>query len=200
MCKECRKTPAKKKVKGKRIKIKKRSENKDIEQLRYEYIQIQIANLVRELIDDGLKIDNVVNGIILDYRNLGNISDKTRNNILERDQYSCRICGSKKNLDIHHRIKRRNGGDHTPDNLITLCRRCHRYIETCDYDYAVNQCIENAKKNNSICTNEINPELSLSMMESAFPGLMEKYRDDKDICTLLDEIIDDLESLANNYM
>ena len=200
LCKECRKTPTEKREKGKRIKIKKRS-NKDIEQHRFEYLKLQTEHLVRELIEDGLKTDNVVYGIVLDYRNLGIISDETRNIVFERDQYRCRICGSKKNLEIHHRIKRRNGGDHTPDNLILLCQICHRYIDTCDYDYAVNRCIENVIKNNSsLCTNDINPELSLSMMESAFPRLMDKYRDDMVICALLDEIMDDLEKLANDYV
>ena len=46
--------------------------------------------------------------------------------ILIRDGHRCRICGSEEYLHIHHR-----DGDPTndrPDNLITLCERCHSRI------------------------------------------------------------------------
>ncbi len=46
----------------------------------------------------------------------------------------CRRCGTSADLDIHHVIPRRIGGlDHT-DNLIPLCKSCHKIVEcfTCD--------------------------------------------------------------------
>jgi hypothetical protein len=37
----------------------------------------------------------------------------------------CRACGVG-NVDVHHVVHRRLGGDGHPDNLIPLCRDCHQ--------------------------------------------------------------------------
>lgn len=50
-----------------------------------------------------------------------------RNLVLERDGYKCRICGSDKGLEVHHILPRKLGGTDHPENLITLCRKCHLY-------------------------------------------------------------------------
>jgi predicted XRE-type DNA-binding protein len=42
--------------------------------------------------------------------------------ILLRDKGRCRKCGSKKNIEVHHKKGRI---DNTPKSLITLCRKCH---------------------------------------------------------------------------
>ena len=49
----------------------------------------------------------------------------TKDEIVARDGYCCADCGSRDNLDINHIIPRHKGGQDTPDNLITLCERCH---------------------------------------------------------------------------
>jgi len=49
------------------------------------------------------------------------ISDRIR----KRDGYKCAICGSKKELEVHHIVPLSKGGTSREDNLITLCRRCH---------------------------------------------------------------------------
>ena len=49
-----------------------------------------------------------------------------------RDGYKCRVCGAnpKKNpqvrLEVHHIIRRADGGTDTPDNVVTLCDDCHK--------------------------------------------------------------------------
>lgn len=53
--------------------------------------------------------------------------------ILERDSYRCQSCGLRKELDVHHIIPRGRGGSDNPDNLITLCRRCHHNIHVMSY-------------------------------------------------------------------
>jgi len=45
--------------------------------------------------------------------------------ILERDNHTCRECGSKDGVQVHHRKGRKSGGKHSPANLITLCQKCH---------------------------------------------------------------------------
>lgn len=46
--------------------------------------------------------------------------------VMERDGHKCRMCGRSEGLaDVHHIIKRSQGGDDSADNLMTLCRSCH---------------------------------------------------------------------------
>jgi 5-methylcytosine-specific restriction endonuclease McrA len=46
--------------------------------------------------------------------------------VMERDGHKCRMCGRSEGLaDVHHIIKRSQGGGDDMDNLITLCRNCH---------------------------------------------------------------------------
>ena len=49
-----------------------------------------------------------------------------RNLVLRRDGFVCKLCGSAKNLDVHH-ITYENLGHEKLDELITLCRDCHTH-------------------------------------------------------------------------
>lgn len=49
-----------------------------------------------------------------------------------RDAYTCKRCGAKRTLTPHHIIPREEGGTHELTNLITLCERCHDYVELDD--------------------------------------------------------------------
>lgn len=53
--------------------------------------------------------------------------NKLRSKILERDGYSCRLCGSDQDLEVHHMQALFQGGKSTEDNLITLCMECHAF-------------------------------------------------------------------------
>ena len=49
--------------------------------------------------------------------------------VLNRDKYTCQHCKTKQGtLEVHHIVFRSNGGSDEPDNLITLCRQCHREL------------------------------------------------------------------------
>lgn len=53
---------------------------------------------------------------------------KMRLKILERDEYTCRLCKStEKQLHIHHLEYRRGKKvwEYSPDNFLTLCSFCH---------------------------------------------------------------------------
>ena len=52
--------------------------------------------------------------------------EKLRLGVLNRDGWRCQSCGSMTNLDVHHARRRSDLGDDAQENLITLCRRCHR--------------------------------------------------------------------------
>lgn len=57
------------------------------------------------------------------------LSEELRDEILYRDNFSCQRCGRKRRLTIHHIMPRAEGGANEPVNLITLCIKCHDYIE-----------------------------------------------------------------------
>lgn len=67
---------------------------------------------------------------MLNHRTEG-IPPRIKAQVLVRDQFTCQRCGLSKaqhnaGLEIHHKIKRMDGGTHDLDNLITLCVNCHR--------------------------------------------------------------------------
>jgi 5-methylcytosine-specific restriction endonuclease McrA len=37
----------------------------------------------------------------------------------------CMACGRRGPLDLHHVVKRSQGGQDTVENIVPLCRRCH---------------------------------------------------------------------------
>lgn len=66
-----------------------------------------------------------------------------RNHIMRRDRYTCQMCGelhvlysefdiplptTDGQLDVHHKIRVCDGGTDDPDNLVTVCRDCHKKI------------------------------------------------------------------------
>lgn len=53
------------------------------------------------------------------------ISPKVRQEVIERDNHSCLICGTYYGLQIAHYISRGRGGLGIPQNLGCLCVRCH---------------------------------------------------------------------------
>ena len=122
-----------------------REKDKTSRQDTYMFIlKNKITEKVRHLINMLHECKATFNNQCIDYRELGDIPNNIRNLVYERDNYKCQICGRKNNLHIHHVIKRANGGDHSLDNLITLCSSCHRHIEIGYLDNAISSCLKNA--------------------------------------------------------
>ena len=64
-----------------------------------------------------------------DYQESNRLSENLRIATLMRDSYQCTQCGKKNTrLDAHHIIWKENGGKDTIENLITLCKGCHRKV------------------------------------------------------------------------
>lgn len=83
---------------------------------------------------------------------------KQRHKCLERDDYTCRVCGiSQSELDqelaVHH-ITPRSQFEGTPrkmnalSNLVTLCSKCHGKFEGKYTDCDVEEFVENARHDN----------------------------------------------------
>ena len=57
---------------------------------------------------------------------------RNRKVVLERDNYTCQYCrhqGKSSYMDVHHIIPVIEGGPNTPENMITLCRKCHNHAD-----------------------------------------------------------------------
>ena len=55
----------------------------------------------------------------------------TREYILYRDGHKCRLCGGRRKdpvLEVHHKVRRIDGGSDRPENLVTLCSTCHNLL------------------------------------------------------------------------
>lgn len=51
--------------------------------------------------------------------------------VLNRDNYTCQICGAKHiKLEVHHIQFRSQGGSDRMDNLVTLCKDCHGNVHS----------------------------------------------------------------------
>ncbi len=57
------------------------------------------------------------------------ISPRVRERVLGRDARRCILCGCNHGLEIAHYIGRAQCGLGVPQNLVTLCKKCHM-----DYD------------------------------------------------------------------
>jgi 5-methylcytosine-specific restriction endonuclease McrA len=51
----------------------------------------------------------------------------TRRLVLRRDHHACRVpgCRNRRWVDVHHIVRRSDGGAHAPEGLVTLCRAHH---------------------------------------------------------------------------
>ncbi|MCK4304678.1 MAG: HNH endonuclease, partial [Candidatus Eisenbacteria sp.] len=61
-------------------------------------------------------------------RSRSTIPPSVRRAVMERDGYRCQApgCTNTHFLEVHHRLPRANGGSNHPENLVTLCSRCHK--------------------------------------------------------------------------
>lgn len=56
------------------------------------------------------------------------VYDQLRKQVLRRDGWQCQICGSRQNLQVHHKQLRSQQGSDDELNLITLCARCQEAL------------------------------------------------------------------------
>jgi len=51
-----------------------------------------------------------------------------REQVLRRDSWKCQCCGTRSDLEVHHKEFRSHGGNDSEENLITLCVGCHSLV------------------------------------------------------------------------
>jgi 5-methylcytosine-specific restriction endonuclease McrA len=54
--------------------------------------------------------------------------NQLRKRVLQRDGWKCQICGSRRNLQVHHKKLRSQQGSDDDSNLIGLCAPCHETL------------------------------------------------------------------------
>ncbi len=54
--------------------------------------------------------------------------ERLREQVLRRDGWKCQCCGTRSNLEVHHKEYRSRGGNDSEENLITLCVTCHLLV------------------------------------------------------------------------
>jgi predicted nucleic acid-binding Zn ribbon protein len=124
-----------------------RKNNKSINKSAKKRAKILTNTVLPEIAQRTGVMRATISNRTLDIWLLGPMPKKLRDAILERDGYKCYICGKTTELHVHHIIRRSQGGEHKPENLITLCSSCHRTIESCSEEVAVLKCVKRALKN-----------------------------------------------------
>ena len=66
------------------------------------------------------------------------IYDAIKEGVLQRDGGKCQKCGTTEKVRVHHLVPRVCGGSDDPNNLTTLCSKCHRkaHVATGQYGFA----------------------------------------------------------------
>ena len=90
--------------------------------------------------------DSCANRILIDHEErepsiesedspLREVSDEIKAQVKQRDGYRCVCCGSAYRLEVDHIIPQYYGGDHSLNNLQTLCHICHKIkgLETINF-------------------------------------------------------------------
>ena len=54
--------------------------------------------------------------------------EQLRKQVLRRDGWQCQVCGSRQNLQVHHKQLRSQQGADDGSNLIALCADCHETL------------------------------------------------------------------------
>ncbi|MEA1968036.1 MAG: RNA-guided endonuclease IscB [Thermodesulfobacteriota bacterium] len=83
-----------------------------------EYAKFDISKLA----DPDVKRKDYQNGRMKGYTNASEY-------VLCRDKHNCQLCAGKTGkMNVHHVVWRSDGGSDTPENLITLCEKCHEKV------------------------------------------------------------------------
>lgn len=69
-----------------------------------------------------------------DYMAISDEWKRLRDYVLKRDDCKCRTCGSAFNVEIHHIKYPEVWGEEDPNDLITLCHKCHERIHQVDIE------------------------------------------------------------------
>lgn len=73
------------------------------------------------------------------HKNRKAITPLLRKQVFERDNYRCRMCLSKKDIEVHELTPQALGGEVSIDNCFTFCYRCHVHMHNAPYFRLMNR-------------------------------------------------------------
>jgi len=75
------------------------------------------------------------------------MNQELRTQVLERDNYTCKICSrSDRALHVHHRIPQSVCPDDSLDNLMTVCKEdCHDMADSWAFEFIPNDMVKNIR-------------------------------------------------------
>jgi len=177
-------------------KKKERNQNANMEELE-QLVRMKIS----ELIDRRLDCLSYI-GATVDFNEKEGFTYTLKEKVLRRDEYKCYICHDDKSLEIHHKLPQRLGGRHEENNLITLCKKCHRHIETGDKHHAFRKCMENVKKTygmqSMVMKEKFSKKIQFSLIQEQLEQLSKQLGEKVDVelmesMVLIDNLIDEVE-------
>ena len=87
-------------------------------------LPMSALHIIKDQIDSNIKsYENFNSRVSKEYR-------KWKNAVLKRDKSTCRACGCKNDIEVHHIVPYAKDPDirFDPDNGIVLCKECHRKV------------------------------------------------------------------------
>lgn len=92
-------------------------------------IIIETANFdIQKIENPNIQGNDYQRGIQLGFKNV-------KQYVLTRDKRTCQHCGKNNTkLEVHHIKFRSQGGTDTPNNLITLCSKCHKDLHNGEFE------------------------------------------------------------------
>lgn len=103
----------------------------------------------------------------------------------QRDDYTCQKCGREgtgDTIQAHHIHPQWAGGENSIDNLITLCRHCHRFAPEFESEEKAHAAIDDYLDTGT------RPELDLFYMGAEYGSLISESDDDIDAIELSSEL------------
>jgi len=94
--------------------------------------------------------------------------------VLFRDSHKCQYCKGKSKetrLEVHHITYRSNGGSNKQDNLITLCKTCHKKV----HNNTIELKVKKAKSFKHATFMGIMRKTLLSRLDNLYPNIEETY-------------------------
>lgn len=187
------------KVKAGKV-ISKKTSKDEMSILLEERVRGKIEILITKMLDPSI----LYTFNTRDMNDESGFTETLKEEVKERENYCCYICEGMNSLEVHHIIKQKHGGNHEKSNLVALCRKCHRHIETGNKEYAFKKCLQNAKNNLGIIDfklkDKINRSHALSFVKLDVEETLEVIIQKEDyelmeIILRMNEILDQLEEI-----
>lgn len=164
-----------------------------------DILKALVEERVKDIINKSRENGAILNNRYINYWNISGFNETIKNAVRQRDKNVCQVCGCNSNLEVHHVIPRKKGGNHGLDNLVLLCIKCHRAIETGDIEHAIRKCTKNAMIHGGYIKEDydfIDEKIKLGILSEAIKKVFDELSDSTDeyseLLTYIDNTLEGL--------